>query len=196
MKGRILYGALGVVFLLNTVLIWNAVNQETTFPEYLFKSPNNSLDLVEQEAVVDDAPQPKAIEKKVLEPIIEESVKPDPKANNVTLANGNIEIVIESGQTLGSLARKYHVSIDQIKEANGLTSDVLQLGQTIVIPAAGSNAVTEKPKTEPNGIHEVQVGETLNKIARKYNIEVDKLKAANSLEDDKINVGQKLKIPN
>ena len=38
-------------------------------------------------------------------------------------------------------------------------------------------------------------GENLGKIARKYGVTVDAIRKANNLRGDKINVGQKLKIP-
>lgn len=43
--------------------------------------------------------------------------------------------------------------------------------------------------------HTVKRGENLGKIARKYGVTVDAIRKANNLRGDKINVGQKLKIP-
>ena len=52
--------------------------------------------------------------------------KPQPKATTHTL---------KSGDTLSGLAKKYGVSVAEIKKANGMTSDNLRAGQTIKIPA-------------------------------------------------------------
>ncbi|GLI34215.1 lytic transglycosylase domain-containing protein [Desulforhabdus amnigena] len=41
---------------------------------------------------------------------------------------------VKSGETLSGLARKYEVSIDDLKKANGIKGDTLPLGQTIIIP--------------------------------------------------------------
>ena len=38
-------------------------------------------------------------------------------------------------------------------------------------------------------------GESLSKIAKRYGVTVKAIKAANNLRNDKINVGQRLKIP-
>ncbi|XP_068665623.1 uncharacterized protein [Aristolochia californica] len=43
-------------------------------------------------------------------------------------------IKIEKGDTLWGLSRKYGVSIDAIKEANGLTGDTIYAGKKLVIP--------------------------------------------------------------
>ena len=45
---------------------------------------------------------------------------------------------LKNGESLSSLAKKYGVSIDAIKKANGMTSDKLRAGQTIKIPAKGT----------------------------------------------------------
>lgn len=91
-------------------------------------------------------------------------------------------ITVQSGDTLWELSQKYHVSVDEIKTANRLNSDMLYVGQTLHIPA--------KENT-----HTVQSGETLWIISQKYNITVTQLKAANNLTSNTIYAGQKLTIP-
>jgi membrane-bound lytic murein transglycosylase D len=53
----------------------------------------------------------------------------------------------------------------------------------------------EKPKKQVTQTHEIKPGENLSKIASKYGVTVDELKKANNLKDDKIQMGQSLKIP-
>ena len=54
--------------------------------------------------------------------------------------------VVQSGETLGALAQRYGVSIEALMQANGLTDpNVLQVGQTLMIPISGSAAVPASP---------------------------------------------------
>ena len=41
---------------------------------------------------------------------------------------------VQSGQTLSAIAQAYGVSVEKIKKANGLTNDVIRVGQTLFIP--------------------------------------------------------------
>lgn len=54
-----------------------------------------------------------------------------PKQNDT---NTSITYTVKSGDTLWSISKKYNVSVDSIKQANNLTSNLLSVGQTIVIP--------------------------------------------------------------
>ncbi len=196
MKGKLLYGALGLVFLLNAILIWKAINQESTFPDYLSKPINNSSDLVEQEQIEEPTIQEVKTQKtKVEEPTSEPAVQEIKLKESIKSFKGENLVIVESGQTLAGLSRKYQVSVAELKAANGLTSDVLQVGKTLKIPSSTNKSNEPQVSNLEGEFHEVQPGETLNKIAKKYELDVEKIKEANKLEDDKINVGQKLKIP-
>jgi membrane-bound lytic murein transglycosylase D len=99
--------------------------------------------------------------------------------------------VVKSGETLSSIANKYGVSVDNIKNWNNLSSDKITIGQKLIINP------TEQTSSESTTqqIHVVKSGETLSGIANKYNTTVDAIKKANNLKSNKIYVGQKLKIP-
>jgi LysM repeat protein len=54
------------------------------------------------------------------------------------LAGTAVEMyVVKSGDTLGAIAKQFQVSVDDLKQANNLDSDLLQLGQKLVIPTGG-----------------------------------------------------------
>lgn len=57
---------------------------------------------------------------------------------------------------------------------------------------AKTETAAKKPVTS---VHKVRNGETLSKIAKRYGVSVSAIKKANNLSSDRINVGQKLKIP-
>ena len=101
--------------------------------------------------------------------------------------NKNIYIV-KPGDTLYRIANIYGVSIDDIINANNLTSNILSIGQKIVIPL--------KPVTEENYVvYEVMPGDTLYSIARLYDTKVDTIKSFNNLTSNLLNIGQILQIP-
>ncbi len=57
----------------------------------------------------------------------------------------NVSHTIKSGETLSTIARKYGVSVAQLKQANGLKSDAISAGKTLTVPGAkGSSAAPAK----------------------------------------------------
>src|SRR5690606_1667939 len=61
-------------------------------------------------------------------------VVPAPAPPSVPAAGGTSHSVVK-GDTLWGISRKYGVSVDAIKQANGMTRDTVVLGTTIRIPA-------------------------------------------------------------
>lgn len=94
---------------------------------------------------------------------------------------------VKSGDTLWSIARNNGVTVNELKDANNLTSNSLSIGQLLYIPK-------EEIQTEENEIYTVKSGDTLYSIARKYNLSVDELKRLNNLTSNSLSIGQKLKI--
>ncbi len=107
--------------------------------------------------------------------------------------------IVQRGETLYSISRKYNTTVTRLKELNNLTSDYIAAGQKLIVEGSVKPENTNIPYNrlnEPAGrkYHVVQVDETLFSIARKYNITVQKLKELNNLKDNTIRVGQKLII--
>jgi membrane-bound lytic murein transglycosylase D len=110
---------------------------------------------------------------------------------------------IRSGDTLGALARRYRTTAQAIMRMNGIKNPkALRIGQKLKIPgkgdpkepepAAGPAAAASKT---PKGVaYTVKEGDTLFTLARQFNTTVDRIKSANGLEGDSLNVGQKLVI--
>jgi LysM repeat protein len=111
---------------------------------------------------------------------------------------------IAKGDSFSSLAKKFHVGVRAIEEANpGVQPTKLKVGQTIHIPASvGSETIstTGAPATAADTSGEqtyvVKSGDTLTKIATEFGTSVKSLRSANpNLKTTKIKVGQKLKVP-
>ena len=116
------------------------------------------------------------------------------------------EYKIKSGDIAYNIAKTHGVSLKALKDANPRADlGKLKVGHTIQIPAATAGAnVPTTPKLilnqEPNtagatSSYTVKGGDTLSKIAKKQGTTAKAIRAANGLTSDKINVGQKLKIP-
>ncbi len=95
--------------------------------------------------------------------------------------------IVKSGDTLWGIAKKYDISVNELKDANNLTSNTLTIGQSLYIP---------KKETTPsqNEVYIVKSGDSLYSIAKKYNTTVDELKRLNNLTSNMLSIGQKLNI--
>ena len=104
-------------------------------------------------------------------------------------AEGNY-YVVKAGDTLYGIARKYGVSVDELKVQNNLTSNTLTIGMTLVIPEV------ESVDTPDENIYVVKSGDTLYSIANKYGMTVNELKNLNNLTSDILSIGQQLTVKN
>jgi len=132
---------------------------------------------------------------------------------------------VEDGETLWGIARRYDLTVAQLREANDLGEGQLQPGQTLRIPRASSSSSAstrvasreeERPaarrssegerstsRGESRGQggrrvaeHTVKNGETLWSIARTYDSSVEAIRAANDMDADSVlQPGQKLRVP-
>lgn len=134
-------------------------------------------------------------------PVTETAPQPPPTSLPAATAT---EYTIAHGDNFSTLAKKFHVSVRAIVDANpGVEPTKLKVGQKINIPAstaaatqpsagAGSN-VAETASGEQ--IYAVKSGDSLTKIAAHFSTTVKAIRSLNNLKTDKIVVGQKLKIP-
>lgn len=95
--------------------------------------------------------------------------------------------IVQRGDTLYSISKKYGVSIEDIRNANNLTSDILTVGSTIIIPI-GSTSVNNII------IYKVKRGDSLWALAREYNTTIDDIKQLNNFTSNVLKIGQELQI--
>ena len=129
-------------------------------------------------------------------------------ANQETAGVGS-EYKIKSGDIAYNIAKANGVSLKALKDANpNVDLGKLKVGQTIQLPAGGAARSTQGSGTSAKApaseestasgattTYTVKGGDTLARIAKKQGTTVKALRSANNLSGDKINVGQKLKIP-
>ncbi|WP_205503686.1 LysM peptidoglycan-binding domain-containing protein [Rufibacter psychrotolerans] len=125
--------------------------------------------------------------------------------------------VVEKGETLFAISRKYQVPVADLLAWNSLDgSTPISVGQELALTAApGAKASTQAAPTQPAPAaataapvkttpavsapasaaeHTVAPGETLYAISRKYGVSVQNLQAWNNLEAGAISIGQKLVV--
>jgi len=94
---------------------------------------------------------------------------------------------VQRGDSLYSIAGKLGTTVDALKKANNLTSNILSIGQVLKVPT---------PEDEQTGItYTVKSGDSLYSIAREFNTTVDAIKNANNLTSNLLSIGQILSIP-
>jgi LysM repeat protein len=122
------------------------------------------------------------------------------------------------------IAHAHHITVAQLKEANHIKDSVLHAGQKLIIPipktalvktddspdigtpsrvvlndssstASLSASPTPSATEHHHRYYTVEKGDTLRKIAKKFDVSTSAIKEANQLTESKLTVGKKLKIP-
>ena len=93
---------------------------------------------------------------------------------------------VKRGDSLSVIAERFGLSTGELKLANNLHADTIRIGQELTIPGGDSPQVSE---------HTIRRGETLSEIAQRYRVSLSSLRQANNLRNDRILIGQVLKIP-
>ena len=126
---------------------------------------------------------------------------PNAEATN---ENGNTDsggffYTVKSGDTLFALAERFNTSVTAIKLLNGLSSNSLSLGQQLLIPGGSSSTSgggVDGPVWEgATFVYDVEPGDTLSRIAQKFDTTISRIKSLNGLHSDMLSIGQRLKIP-
>ena len=95
--------------------------------------------------------------------------------------------IVQNGDSLWSISKKYGVSVDKLKDINNLSGNLLSVGQKLLIKDTSSS--------DDVGIYyTVKAGDTLYGIANEYNLTVADLKSMNNLKNNNLSIGQKLLV--
>ena len=128
---------------------------------------------------------------------------PTPPPESVPTASPATDYVIVKGDTFSTVAKKFHVSLKGLEDANpSVEPTKLKIGQMLHIPPATASTATNTGATaavssdsSAGQTYTVKSGDSLTKISGEYGVSVKAIRSANNLKTDKIVVGQKLKIP-
>ena len=121
--------------------------------------------------------------------------------------------IVQRGDYLAKISKKYNVTINSIKRLNNLKDDNIRIGQKLKLPgklevgeqkvpegafAKDTKTTAKKPYAAYTGAtkeYVVKSGDTLGAIAYGNGINIRQLKELNGLTSDSLKIGQKLKIP-
>ena len=111
-------------------------------------------------------------------------------------AQGSTIHTVQPGENLFRLALRYGLTVDALAAANGLSdASRIYVGQRLTIPSGGSTSTTS-PSTPSAGVHVVQAGENLFRIALRYGLTYQALAAANGIVNaNSVYAGQRLVLP-
>ncbi|UQZ88633.1 hypothetical protein C4J81_05190 [Deltaproteobacteria bacterium Smac51] len=105
---------------------------------------------------------------------------------------------VGKGETLGTIARKYGISVKQLSELNNIKGTNIHVGQKLKLTGGETaSASTSAPAAKTAAVsstHTVKAGETLSTIAEKYGMGTRQLADLNGIKGTNIRVGQKLKV--
>lgn len=129
------------------------------------------------------------------------------------------DYIIQRGDSLSKISKRYNITIAAIKAANPqIKNDVVKLGQKIKLPgkvdvgeqtvpagafekkpasaaSAAKTSAAAKPYSGETKKYVIKNGDTLGGIAKSYGISVPQLKEMNGLKNNLIVVGKELKVP-
>ncbi|MDN3678472.1 LysM peptidoglycan-binding domain-containing protein [Flavobacterium paronense] len=116
------------------------------------------------------------------------------------------EHIVDRGESLGSIARKFDVSIADIKDWNKMDDNNVQLGAKLIVgkryivSSENKNVTSKKENIAVNDRDEVKLyyvkkGDSLFSIAKKYpGVSISDLKKWNGIKNESLKAGMKLKI--
>jgi len=122
--------------------------------------------------------------------------------------SGGGQVIVQSGQTLYSIARANNLATAELAQANNIPPPyTVRVGQVLRIPGTDSPRIpqpqvqaADQPVDQQNfsqgGMHVVRPGETLFAVGRAYNVHPFKIADYNGLSHDVgLKAGQRLRIP-
>ncbi len=141
----------------------------------------------------------------------QEILKPAPKTPEPAYSSkqedekGILMHSVQSGDTLSRIARKYGTTVAELKRANALESDLIRIGDTLIIlggsapqrkgPPPAAAPAKKKSTALGEAVHIVVSGDTPSAIARQYGMSARDLMEINHISDPtKLQIGQRLLV--
>jgi membrane-bound lytic murein transglycosylase D len=133
-----------------------------------------------------------------LEPVVVDSL--DSLGNSIPALGNYIYHKVKSGETMGTIATKYGVTVEQIMEWNALRTTNIYVGQRLQLksgPGGATQTTTTVPVT-PKPVkkyYSVKSGDTFSKVASRHGLTQAQLTKLNpGININRLTVGQRLRV--
>lgn len=100
--------------------------------------------------------------------------------------------IVRKSESLQSIAGKYHVSVNELKTVNNLTSSHVSKGTRLIVPSHADAQQKKASSSAHQDTYKVSKGDTLPKIAKKTGVKMADIRSLNRLKGNKIKAGQVL----
>ena len=103
---------------------------------------------------------------------------------------------VKSGDTLSGIATRHGVTVNQLKQWNGLTSNNIRVGQKLKLNSSSSASSASASSSGDYSTYTVKSGDSLYSIAKNYSgVSAQDIMNFNGMSSSKIKPGMKIKIP-
>ena len=99
---------------------------------------------------------------------------------------------VKKNETVRTLAKKYHVSVEELKAANNLVGDNIKPKQLIVIPPRTVASSVAASGAAGGSVYKVKKSETLSRVSQKTGVSVAELKRLNGIKSSRVRAGKVL----
>ena len=103
--------------------------------------------------------------------------------------------IVQAQETYYGIAKKYNITVEQLKAMNPDAEPGLKEGQSLKVPALNKDDTVTLQHSENDIIHVVEAGENLYRIARKYDVTLGQIYNLNPELEENINIGDQIFIP-
>ena len=105
---------------------------------------------------------------------------------------------IARGDTLGGIARRFRVTVSQLRQWNGLPNTRIRAGRYLIVNPDGKSTTASRTsggsKAGGAGKYKIRRGDSLSIIARRFGTSVTQLKAWNGLSSNRLQIGRYLAV--
>lgn len=102
--------------------------------------------------------------------------------------------VVRTSESLYSIARKYHVSLDELKSVNNMTGSHVAKGTRLIIPSHADAKLKKSTTVASQQSYKVLKGDTLVRIAKKTGLKMAEIRKLNGLKGNRVKPGQILAL--
>jgi membrane-bound lytic murein transglycosylase D len=131
--------------------------------------------------------------------LLASSSQPEIGTGSTSTPQGSARLVykVKSGDALGTIATRHGVTLTQIKQWNNLSSNVIKVGQALIIhanaePSSSKTIALNSTNSSSSKTYTVRPGDSLWVISQKHQLSIEQIKRLNNLNSTQIKPGQRL----